>query len=225
MLLAAQFELASRKRLVRAMCKPYAPWEDDLITNHYSTFGASYIAERLGRTPAAIRARAGILGARPKVFAWTLREDNILRDCHPNLKRAATLLPNRTRWAIRGRATSLGLSRQKLWTRDQEALLSKATRYCSDVQRAEILGRTPGAIKLRRNELRSLRVPRKESTVPVVRDVVREAKRRGVKLTKLTKALKCGRVDPADDRSPLNFSAVAKVTEAFGGHLYAEWDD
>src|SRR5690606_23671585 len=25
---------------------------------------------------------------RPKVFAWTLREDNILRDCHPNLKRA-----------------------------------------------------------------------------------------------------------------------------------------
>lgn len=73
--------------------------------------------------------------------------------------------------------------------------------------------------------MRLLRTVESESPVAVLRDVISEAEQRGVRLYKLTDALRCGRIFPSYDRRKMSITAIAHITEALGGHLYAEWDD
>jgi len=156
---------------------------------------------------------------------WTLREDKILRRVYPDLKRASQLLPERTYAAIMSRVRALGLGKLNRWKEVDLHVIRQAAAFHSDAEIAAMIGRTKNAVCGKRNELGIHRRPKPALKPAVVRDVIAEARRRGVNLDKLTNALKCSEIVSRRVQSKINMNAVAKVTEAFGGHLYAEWED
>lgn len=210
------------------MTNYYQQWEDELIIAHYQKSGDAILQKLLpGRTKVGIKQRAGVLGARAKRHPdWTLREENVLRRCYPDLASAGRLLPNRTRYAIKRRVKTLGLRYVKSWSKAEEMLLQHAVPLHSEAEIAVMLGRTVRSIAGMKRIMGLTRtaslVP---SVVPAISDIIKEARSRGVSLYKLTRALKCSAIWRSQSQRNMSISAVARVTAAFGGYLEAEWDD
>ena len=70
-----------------------------------------------GRSKAAIRARARIVGAAPSLNLWSKSEDRAIIRLYPSYDALVKLLPHRTRAAIIARAKVLGIQRKvRKWT-------------------------------------------------------------------------------------------------------------
>lgn len=157
---------------------------------------------------------------------WSRKEDELIRKHHPNFRIIERLLPHRTWYAIHSRSSSLGLGSVKSWEPAEDDLIRKLTPMHSDEEMAKMLGRTVAAVGKRRKGMGIRRHRQvKGGVVPVVVDVMAEAARRHVRVNTLTKALRCPRIRSATEDTHLSLAAIALVTEAFGGELYAEWDD
>jgi hypothetical protein len=205
----------------------YQPWEDDLIRQHWrSASGRKLLLELLPhRDPRSLRNRAPRLGLRAKGAEWTLAEDKILRRCHPDLAKAEVRLPGRSRCSIYNRSCKLGLRTMRRWSKAEDHLVERLAPTHTDFQLASMLGRSAAAIEGRREHLQIVKRPPRIAAIPVVADVIAEARARGVKLQTLTRALGVPPIVSCQTRHHVSHAAIAKVVSAFGGHLYAEWDD
>jgi hypothetical protein len=206
----------------------YLQHEIDLIIDYYPD--VKTLVEFLPhRSIAAIRVKARALGlTRQRQPKWTLSEDAIIHRHHPDFNEIQRQIPHRTMPAIRRRCANLGLKKPyRKWTPAMDNIVLNMTDKVPDQQIADLLGVTRRALEGRRHVLpRTIRKRRQyPPKVPVVGDIVEEAKRRGLRLGKLTSALGYSEVRPSTSQQKLSMKAVAKVTTALGGVLYVEWDD
>ena len=150
-----------------AGAQPYTHWmprEDAMIREHLSARGAAWCAAQTGRTLAAVRARATLIGATHPTW-WTPGEDATLSRMYPSAPWPELLraIPGHTRDAIARRAQALGLRRvcyRQKWTEDERAILREhyATRgpgWC-----ARELGRSAEAVTLQAHRMGVQRTPR-----------------------------------------------------------------
>jgi hypothetical protein len=152
-------QVRTRRRalgLARRPARPYTNSDDDILRDGWRA-GADIdvLARQLDRAPDAVRLRARALGvhrpaARPR---WTAAQDAILRDGYTSgmtCARIALLLETRTPTAVAARAQKLGLATfARRWTADEDARLARILHVASVQEAAEVLGRTPEAIRRR----------------------------------------------------------------------------
>jgi hypothetical protein len=92
--------------------KAWTPAEDALIRAEYATADLRVLCERMGRSDAAIQARAQMLRVRRRGRAWTRSEDAqiIERYATCSIKRLAHEM-HRGQYAVATRAAELGVER------------------------------------------------------------------------------------------------------------------
>lgn len=98
---------------------PYDEREERTIARLYRQYGKDALAERLGRSPRAIKERAYEIGAMAEpAKPWTPEEIQILLDHYEEEGRpgVAPMLPGRSVGAIKRKVRDLGLRRGK-WDR------------------------------------------------------------------------------------------------------------
>lgn len=205
----------------------YQPWEDNLVRQHWGTGEGRRLLLQLlpHRDSKSLRNRAPRLGLRVQGAEWTLAEDKILRRCHPDLAKAASQLPSRSRCSIYNRSCNLGLRMMRRWSSAEDHLVERLAPTHTDRQMASMLGRTAAAVESRRDHLQIAKRTRRAAATPVIADVLSEARARGVKLKALTCALGCQPIVASQPVHRVSHEAIAKVVSVFGGHLYAEWQD
>ena len=121
--------------------------------------GVADLAHRLGRSPDAVRLRARALGLnRPAVRRrWTAVEDATLRDGYADgltCRRIADSLAERTLAAVAARARKLGLTTYaRAWTAQDDSRLRRLAPLRSPAEIAQLLGRTPEAVRRRARTL------------------------------------------------------------------------
>ncbi len=204
----------------------YAEWEDALLREHYGVSSPDFLLGLLKkRTWSSIKHRAQSLNlGSVRNPDWTIDEDRILRRCHPDLSKVAVLLPHRTQKAIRARSTVLQLKRVRRWTSPEIDLIRKLYSTHTDAQMGAMLGRTARAIEAKRKKLGLTHAKHAPGTAPhLLSDVLAEARRRSVKLGKLTKAMGCLRLRRATKDKQIG--TISALVAAFSGEFYAEWDD
>lgn len=157
-------QVRARRRLLLerqpAAC-PYVPDEDEAIRVCLSQRGDLVaLADRLGRSPDALRLHAQHLGLhRPQPRRrWAEWEDAVLRDGYTSALPCAEIarqLPQRTTTSVAARAHKLGLiSYARRWSTDDDRHLTRLTARGSTLEEvAQSLGRTPEAIRRRASRL------------------------------------------------------------------------
>ena len=203
---------------------PYEAWEDSLIVAHYQECGPGGFSAILPlRTRHSIKARAGFLKvSQPRAPEWTLVEIGVIRACYPDLKRAARRLPHRTFAAITTKSKELGLARHRRFTAAEKDLITKLYSIHSDAQMATMLGRPLKSVDKVRRAMGLHRPTLVYSALHA--DVKAEAAVRGVVLSKITNGLglltiaKCGTATSRE-------VTLSVIAQAFGGELYAVWED
>lgn len=132
------------------------PWtlrELDFVEKHYGSMATVVIAERLGRSPASVRAAARSMGCssgNKPIETWSDEEKEIVRVHYAKgYAHVMTLLPGRNRGTIQWMANRLGVVSARIWIREEEQIL--ATWYPEEgVAVADRLsGRTADAVKLK----------------------------------------------------------------------------
>lgn len=129
--------------------------EDEYLITHYHTDGAKKCANMLGKTEAAVFARAVILGLTKPMVRWTHEQEEYLIEHYQTnaVQKCADIL-GKTKNAVQGKAGTLGLTRIKVdWTREQDEYLTE--HYLTDGVKkcAEALGRTYNSIQNRVRKL------------------------------------------------------------------------
>ncbi|ELQ6216807.1 hypothetical protein ACP6PU_001437 [Cronobacter dublinensis] len=132
------------------------PWtlrELDFVDKHYGSMATVVIAERLGRSPASVRAAARSMrcssGNKP-IETWSDEEKEIVRVHYAKgYAHGMTLLPGRNRGTIQWMANRLGVVSARTWSREEEQIL--ATWYPEEgvVVADRLSGRTADAVKLK----------------------------------------------------------------------------
>ena len=137
------------------------PDEDEAIRVCLSQRGDLVaLADRLGRSPDALRLHAQHLGLhRPQPRRrWAEWEDGVLRDGYSSALPCAEIarqLPQRTTTSVAARAHKLGvISYARRWSTDDDQHLTRLTARGSTLEEvAQRLGRTPEAIRRRASRL------------------------------------------------------------------------
>lgn len=166
---------------------------------------------------------------RPKATwsVWSKGEDDQLRRFYPDVPKLVALLPNRTSVAIKCRALKLGLvTPRKRWTPERQYVLRQLSGRVTEEVIAQMMGRSVSAIHSQRTDL-GLAVPQKTPTkaaLPVVQDIIDEARARKVSLVDLSKKHHCAIV-PSRTWQSLSTAAVVRVVKALSGELYVDWED
>lgn len=130
--------------------RPFSPGEIIFLKTHYSSRGSEYVAEKLGRTPSAIRRKAQTLRVeRKSTLLWHPEEIEYLRKWYTR-KRPSHIARRfgRTTLAVCVRARMLGLCRHcvRSWTDAEERFLRENYRTMTYKQIAGRLGRTVGSV-------------------------------------------------------------------------------
>lgn len=129
--------------------------EDEYLITHYHTDGTKKCANMLGRTEAAVFARAVILGLTKPMVRWTHeQEEYLIEHYQTNAAQKCADILGKTKNAVQGKAGTLGLTRIKVdWTHEQDEYL--AEHYLTDGAKkcAEALGRTYSSIQNRVRKL------------------------------------------------------------------------
>jgi hypothetical protein len=129
-------------RLKLRRSENWSPAEDRLLCDSYRNQSGVRIAQRLGRTVAAVRARAVTLGLEPKVRSWTAEEVRSLRDSYGVLDLEALALElGHTKAATAKKARALGLVQYRHWSREDEQRLVQWYPRCPTRELADRLGR------------------------------------------------------------------------------------
>lgn len=135
--------------------------EDRILQTHYPAGVPvdTLMAMLSGRTRRTIQFRAGKLGLmRPD--RWTQEECDILRQYYPLMgSRTTEKLPGREAYALRLKARALGIAFQGTgsgteWTEDEIRRLKHYCRLPLDELAALFPGRTKGAVKRKRENMR-----------------------------------------------------------------------
>jgi transposase-like protein len=142
--------------------RPYLPEEDEAIRRWAGWNGDLIaLADRLGRTPDALRLRARALGVYdpPRRHRWTEWEDAVVRDGYTSglpCPGISHQLSHRSPASVAARARKLGLvSYARRWSTQDERRLVQLTLTGSTIEHvAEKLNRTPEAIRQRAARLR-----------------------------------------------------------------------
>ena len=135
------------------------PWSDDeieILKELYAEKPSEELAEQLGRSLAAVRQRAHMLGLKRKIqYEERLRPEDIalLKELYPEcpIPEIAKRL-GRTVAAVKNRAHQLAINRKswcdKLWTAQELQLLREMYPLHKDIQDiAERIGRSPGTVR------------------------------------------------------------------------------
>jgi hypothetical protein len=144
----------------------YSSADDALLRDRWAASDVGALAQRLGRSPDALRVHAEALGLhRPRRRRrWSAAEDATVRDGYTGgqtCRRIAAMLPGRTPGAVAARARKLGLSTYaRAWTAQEDARLRTLAARCSPTDIARSLGRTPEAVRLRGRLLALDQLPR-----------------------------------------------------------------
>ncbi|MGH9425792.1 MAG: hypothetical protein ACRD2L_05730 [Terriglobia bacterium] len=130
--------------------RPFSTREIISLKTYYPLHGSEYVAEKLGRTPSAIRRKAQALRVeRKSTLLWHSEEIEYLRQWY-NKKRPSHIARRlgRTTLAVCVRARMLGLCRHcvRTWTEAEEKFLRENYRTMRYRQIAERLGRTVGSV-------------------------------------------------------------------------------
>jgi hypothetical protein len=153
-------QIRGRRRVVagaRPAARPYLPPEDALIRLWPLERGELVsLADRLGRSPDALRLHAQQLGVhRPRPRRrWTAWEDALIRDGYTSAlpcNEIAAQLPHRSVASVAARARKLGLSTYaRRWSAQDECRLAHLTARGDTLEDvAQRLGRTQEAIRRR----------------------------------------------------------------------------
>ena len=124
------------------------------------------LAQRLGRSPDALRLHAEALGLhRPqRRRRWSPAEDATLRDGYAqdhSCRQIAAALPGRSPTTVAARARKLGLSTYaRAWTAGEDARLRALAEQRPAAEIARALGRTPEAVRRRARSLALSALPR-----------------------------------------------------------------
>ena len=153
---------ARRRHLGLAMptARGYTPVDDSMLRALWTSGDrVPDLARRLGRSPDAVRLRAQALGLhRPAARRrWTAMEDATLRDGYADgltCRRIADGLTRRTPAAVAARARKLGLpTYARAWTALDDRRLRRLAPLRSPAEIAQLLGRTPEAVRRRTRTL------------------------------------------------------------------------
>lgn len=153
------------------------PWTTDELSylrESYNSKDLGQIALELGRTPAAVSAKASELGIKIS-RNWTISDDEYIKAHYPT-ETASSIADHlyRSTDAIMGRAKALGVKkvirRNDLWTEADDDMLRELYPVESDKELAVKFNRTPAAISMRAKKLH-LRKVRKEPKQEIVKPV------------------------------------------------------
>ena len=152
-----------RRALLRAATAPraYTPADDDAIRACWTgARDVGRLAGELGRSPGSIRLRAQKLGLHQPARRrrWRAYEDAAVRDGYERglrCEQIAAELEGRTAAAVAARAAQLGLATYaRKWTRREEHALRILTGRGAELERAaQMLARTPEALRARARRL------------------------------------------------------------------------
>lgn len=133
-----------------------SPWtlhELAFVEKHYGSMAAAAIAQRLGRTPASVRATAHSMGCSSgnKTYApWSEEEKEIVRTGYARgADHVLSLLPGRSRQTVRWMANRLGVVSARSWSPEEEAILAAHYPEQGVTVADRLPGRTPEAVKLK----------------------------------------------------------------------------
>ena len=134
--------------------------EIKIVRARFLTTDTQKLADRLGRTVLAVISRAGSMGLRktkPASPPWSKKEDALLKKLYPNKENTTPNIARqmgRSVAAIIARAHILGIKRKNPpWSRKEEALLRKIYLTHEDKEIAARVGRSAGAVAIRRFRL------------------------------------------------------------------------
>ena len=134
--------------------------EIKIVRTLFLTRDTQKIADRLGRTVQAVIARAGSMGIRktkPICPPWSKREDALLKKLYrdrENTMASIAMQIGRSVSAIVGRAHILGIKRKNPpWSKKEESLLRKMYLTHEDKEISAKIGRSAGAVAIRRFRL------------------------------------------------------------------------
>ncbi len=134
--------------------------EIEIVRKLYLTKDTQKLADRLGRTVEAVIARAGSMGIRktkPGSPPWSKREDALLKKLYRDRENTTANIAEqigRSVSAIIGRAHKLGIRRKNLpWSKKEVALLRKLYLTHQDKEIAGKIGRSAGAVAIKRFKL------------------------------------------------------------------------
>ena len=153
---------ARRRQLnvARPQGRRYTATDDARLRAGWTSDGDIHtLARELGRSPDALRVHAKQLGLhRPTPRRrWQAHEDALVRDGYTDgltCAEIAAALPERTVTAVAARARKLGLvTYARRWTREDDARLAGILAFHSIDEAAELLARTPEAIRRRTHKL------------------------------------------------------------------------
>jgi hypothetical protein len=130
--------------------RPFSPREIIFLKTNYPSRGSEYVAEKLGRTPSAIRRKAQSMRVeRKSALLWHPEEIKYLQRWYSK-KRPSQIARrlDRTTLAVCVRARMLGLCRHHVrrWTDAEERFLRENYRTMTYKQIAGRLGRTVGSV-------------------------------------------------------------------------------
>jgi hypothetical protein len=156
-------QLRARRRLLglnRPPTRRYTPDDDRAIRASWAA-GESLeaVARRLGRSPGSLLLRARTLGLHrpPPRRRWTAAEDAVLRDGYADgltCDEIARTSLERSPGAVAARAHRLGLaSYARNWSAEDDQRLSRMLSLRTVDDAAQVLGRTPEAIRRRARNL------------------------------------------------------------------------
>ncbi len=142
--------------------RPYTTSDDDAIRGCWANDqDVRALAQRLGRSTGSIRLRARKLGLHdpPPRPRWSPDEDATVRDGYERgltCEQIARELSARTAPAVAARAAKLGLATYaRVWTPADDGALRQLTSDGLPLERAaQLLGRTPEALRARARKLR-----------------------------------------------------------------------
>ena len=143
--------------------RPKGFWSDsetEIVRTLYPTENTQNIADRLGRSVERVAAKAHSIGIRktkPPDPPWSKQEDALLRKLYPDQENTTANIAKQTGRsvsAIVGRAHILGIRRQNSpWSKKEVALLRKLYLTHQDKEIAAKIGRSAGAVGIRRFKL------------------------------------------------------------------------
>ena len=160
---------------------------------------------------------------------YTKEEEDLIFRYHPDMDKVHRLLPHRTRCGLGDKARSLGLSikKNKPWHPLRLELLSQVAGKVSDKVAGEILGVSSGAVHSQRLRLDLPGLPVRKAArakVALVQDILDHTHEKKIALWPISRRFSKRKLTPGIDRH-FSYPVAAKVVDALGGELYAEWDD
>lgn len=132
----------------------WAEVEDDILRQYYPNEGMDVSSRLPGRSRAACKTRARILGVKAPETSWTVEEDEILKKFYPKEGMSvAKRLPERSKESCKARSLKLGLKSERQWSDNEIDILKtyypiEGPRVCE-----RLPGRKPNSCTTKANKL------------------------------------------------------------------------